>query len=126
MTEYLTVEDLLLIARNAIGGRPVVRDFGLLSSSAWRPQSAPFGLDPYPTIQLKAAALLHSLTSNHALLDGNKRLAWLATYTFLAINGYRLDAPDDAGHDLVLAIAASELEDVDKIAERLSAFITAA
>ncbi len=78
------------------------------------------GEDAYPALHLKAAALLHSLAGNHALVDGNKRIAWLATYVFLDINGHRPDATQDEVFELVVAVAAGELTDVEKIAEVLA------
>ena len=79
MTRYLSLDDLLTIADAAVSEEMVVRDAGLLESALARPQSTVFGADAYPTLHTKAAALLHSLARNHALVDGNKRLAWLAT-----------------------------------------------
>jgi death-on-curing protein len=117
--EYLDLDDLLLIGQDAVGGDLVVRDYGLLESALARPQTTVFGADAYPDLLTKAAALLHSLARNHALVDGNKRLAWLATYVFLDINGRRVTVTDDEVVELVLAVAASELDDVAAIAERL-------
>jgi death-on-curing protein len=72
----------------------------------------------------KAAALLHSLTSNDALVDGNKRLAWATTAVFLWINGHDLDAPEDGAFDQMIAVADGSLSDVEKIAERLAGWST--
>ena len=66
--------------------------------------------------------LLHSLARNHPLVDGNKRLAWLATYVFCAKNGVELDAPDDAAYALVVGVASGELDDVEEIGRRLAQF----
>lgn len=126
MTRFLTAEDVLAIARIAVGGDPGVRDLGLLDSACHRPSSTVFGEDAYPSLTLKAAALLHSLTANHPFVDGNKRTAWLATVVFLRDNGALVTAPD--GYDgevtgLVLAIAAGELRDVHDIARRLAAMV---
>ena len=117
--EYLDLDDLLLIARDAVGGDVVVRDHGLLESALARPQATVFGADAYPDVRTKAAALLHSVARNHALVDGNKRLAWLATYVFLDINGCRVTATNDEVVEFVLAVAAGELDDVVAIATRL-------
>ena len=117
--EYLDLDDLLLIGRDAVGGEPVVRDYGLLESALARPRTTVFGADAYPDVPTKAAALLHSLARNHALVDGNKRLAWLATYVFLDINGCRVIATDDEVVAFVLAVAAGQLDDVVPIAARL-------
>ena len=63
------------------------------------------------------------MARNHPLVDGNKRLAWLATYVFSAKNGVELDPDDDAAYDLVVAVAAGELDDVQAIAQALAAFV---
>lgn len=73
MTIYLTVEDVLCVARRTLGDEPKVRDLGLLSASVARPRTVVFGHDPYPTLADKAAALIHSIARNHSLVDGNKR-----------------------------------------------------
>ncbi|WP_395729097.1 type II toxin-antitoxin system death-on-curing family toxin [Nakamurella sp.] len=126
MTRFLSAEDALAIARIAVGGDPGVRDLGLLDSACHRPSSTVFGEDAYSSLTLKAAALLHSLTANHPFVDGNKRTAWLATVVFLRDNGATVTAPDAYDGDvtdLVLAIAAGELRDVNDIAERLGTMV---
>ena len=117
--EFLDMEDLLLIARDAVGGEVAVRDHGLLASALARPRTTVFGADAYPELHTKAAALLHSLARDHALVDGNKRLAWLATCVFLDINGQPPSAGTDGVVELVLAVAAGELTDLPAIAPRL-------
>lgn len=121
MTRHLTLDLLLRITGRACPA-PVVRDYGLLESALARPATTVFGDDAYPTIHGKAAALLHSLAANHALIDGNKRLAWLACAVFLWINGQDLDPPEDAAFDLVISVADGTLTDVEKIAEWLAAW----
>lgn len=113
---YLSVEDLLDLTR-ALGAGPV-RDVGLLESAAARPRASVFGEDAYPDLVTKAAALLHSVCSNHALVDGNKRLAWLATVVFLDINGVIVALEDDHAFDLVMRVAEGVL-DVPGIAAAL-------
>jgi death on curing protein len=115
-TEYLSLEDLLDLV-NALGAGPV-RDLGLLDSACHRPQASFFGQEAYPTLAAKAAALMHSLACNHALVDGNKRLALLATVVFLRIDGYTLDLTDDEAFDLTMSVAAGQL-DADGIQKRL-------
>jgi death on curing protein len=114
--EYLDLEDLLGLVRDLRTGP--VRDVGLLDSAAARPRSGAFGEDAYPTLSLKAAALLHSLVGNHALVDGNKRLGWLATVVFLDVNGHAPDLDDDEAFTLVMDVAAGRV-DVEEIAARL-------
>jgi death-on-curing protein len=114
--EYLTLEDLLgFVRRLEIGP---VRDLGLLDSAVVRPMSSAFGEDAYPTLTLKAAALLHSIVTNHAMVDGNKRLGWLATTVFMDTNGEPVELADDDAFRLVLAIAEGSL-DVEDIAALL-------
>lgn len=114
--EYLGLEDLLDLVK-ALDAGPV-RDLGLLDSACHRPQASFFGQDAYPTLGGKAAALMHSLACNHALVDGNKRLALLGTVVFLRINGYVLDLTDDEAFELTLSVAAGHL-DVHGIHKRL-------
>ena len=70
MTEYLDLEDLIEIAKRAIDPDVTIRDFGLLESALSRPRATVFGEDAYPDLFLKAAALMHSIARNHALVDG--------------------------------------------------------
>ncbi|WP_167148747.1 type II toxin-antitoxin system death-on-curing family toxin [Actinomyces sp. ZJ308] len=118
MIEYLTLEDALsLIEDLAVGP---VRDLGLLDSALHRPAATLWGRDAYATIDEKAAALLDSLVLNHPLVDGNKRLGWLATLVFLDVNGHWIEAPDDDAYQLVIAVAAGELslEEITKALAR--------
>jgi len=117
MTEWLTLEDLLFLTDDISVGP--VRDLGLLESAAMRPATTLMGADAYPSIELKAAALMHSLVCNHALVDGNKRIGWHATVVFLGLNGHRPDLTQDEAFDLTMAVASGELRDVDKIAPLL-------
>ena len=110
--DYLSVADLFEIAAGVVDD-VVVRDRGLLASAAGRPQSAVLGEDAYPTFADKAAALMHSLGRNHALVDGNKRLAWAATRVFCLLNGQDLDFTVDEAETLVVAVARGEVEVAD-------------
>jgi death-on-curing protein len=114
--EYLDIEDVMGMIR-VLGIGPV-RDVGLLDSAVNRPRSSAFGEDAYQTIDLKAAALLHSLTKNHALVDGNKRIAWLSTVVFCDLNDDASNLTDNEAFDLVREIASSHME-VATIANRL-------
>lgn len=121
--EYLDLEDLLGLTR-ALRAGPI-RDVGLLDSAAARPRSSAFGENAYPSLDLNAAALLHSIARNHALVDGNKRLAWLATVVFLDLNDQTPDLDDDAAFDLVMDAAQGTVE-VEEIAARLRVVRTSA
>lgn len=118
-TEFLDVEDLVELARRALGDPPPIRDIGLLGSAAARPQTTAFGQDAYPDLWSKAAALLHSIVNNHPLVDGNKRLGWLATAVFLELNGGSVSsASDDDVYQLVIEVAAGDLT-IDEMASSL-------
>ncbi len=120
---YLDLEDLLQVAERTLRGEHGIRDIGLLESALARPQASAFGADAYPTVRQKAAALLHSLAKNHALMDGNKRLAVMATVVFLRYNGERLLLADDELFELVLAVATGALDGVEEIAAQLQSGI---
>lgn len=123
MTEYLRLEDLLAI-ESALGA-PGIRDVGLLDSACARPQATAFGDDAYPTLPLKAAALTHSIVTNHALVDGNKRMGLIALRLFLGMNDHDLVASQDEKFDLIMAIAGGGLRDVEQIAERIARYLVA-
>jgi death on curing protein len=116
---FLTVEELLHVAARTLGAEPDVRDLGLLESALARPQASAFGQDAYPSIHEKAAALLHSLARNHALVDGNKRLALAATIAFYGMNGMRLTLTNDRAYELVIDVATGRLDDVPTVASLL-------
>lgn len=118
---FLTLPELIHVAERTLGPDVPVRDHGLLESALARPQATPFGADAYPDLEHKAAGLLHSLARNHALVDGNTRLALAATIAFLGINGRRLTLSNDEAYTLVMDVAAGHLDDVTSIAERIEA-----
>ena len=95
MSDYLTLAEVLAIHADQIeryGGSEGIRDAGLLEAALYRPQTG-----YYADLVEEAAALWESLAQNHPFVDGNKRVAFAATYTFLAINGVRLSAsPEEA------------------------------
>jgi death-on-curing protein len=106
---YLNLDELLHIASRTLGEYKV-RDYGLLNAALARPQTHVFGYDAYPTMPEKAAALLYSLTMNHALIDGNKRLALAALLAFCGVNGQRLTLTNEQAYQLVMGVANGELE----------------
>jgi len=120
--EFLDLEDLVMLVRR-LGAGPV-RDVGLLEAACARPRASVFGADAYPTLAGKAAALLHSIVANHALVDGNKRLGWLATVVFLDLNGRSVMLDDEAAFTLVMDVAEGRL-DVEGIAGVLEAALAA-
>lgn len=117
MTVFLELDDLVTFVRVLDAGP--VRDIGLLDSAVSRPRSTVFGEPAYPSLTLQAAALLHSIACNHALVDGNKRLAWLACTVFLDLNGRSVTLTHDEAFTLVMDVASGALRDVADIAGRL-------
>jgi len=117
---YPTTEDVIRINGLQLGGTPAVRDVGLVASAVARPATIAFGVEAYPAVDAKAAALLHSIVCNHPFIDGNKRSAWVACEAFLLVNGYRTELADDEAFDLVIRIATtcSDIE-IDEIATAL-------
>ena len=115
---HLDLEDLLHILERTVPGVSV-RDLGLLEAAVARPRASAAGIEAYPTLEHKAAALLHSIVANHALVDGNKRLGLAAVIVLLGVNGRRLELTNDQAYDLVMAIADGSLRDVADIAARL-------
>ncbi|HEX5089313.1 MAG TPA: type II toxin-antitoxin system death-on-curing family toxin [Nocardioides sp.] len=120
---YLDLDDLLHIAERVLGRPPEIRDLGLLDAAAARPRTTVYSQDAYPTLETKVAALLHSVTRNHALVDGNKRLGLASTIAFLGLNGHRLTLTNDDAYELVMAVSTGVLDEVSEIADRISAAI---
>ena len=120
MTESLDLDDLLAAADAAVGGHAEVRDIGLLQAAVARPMATAFGDEAYPTLDLKAAALLQSLVSGHPLIDGNKRLGWVAVRLFYLVNRLDIRPAEDEAFELIVKIAGGDLRDVPAIAKRLA------
>ncbi|MEW2488657.1 Fic family protein [Streptomyces sp. NPDC048411] len=119
--KYLTLPEQLTLAQRL--GTAEVRDYGLIDSALARPKASVFGQDAYPDVWQKAAALMESLARNHALVDGNKRIAWYATWVFLHMNGHPL-SPEfdvDEAEEFVLDVCQGAL-DMPRIAAKLPRF----
>jgi death-on-curing protein len=109
--EYLDVDDLLALAVVLLGDPPPVRDIGRLASAAARPAATAFGEEAYADVWQKAAALLQSVVKDHPLVDGKKRLGWLACAVFLDLNGVDpTTASNDDVYHLVMALAAGSMD----------------
>jgi len=117
---YLNIVELIIINEELIGGRSQLRDVDLLESAVLRPMTSAFGEDAYLSIHDKGAALFHSLSRNHAFVDGNKRTSVLATILFLRLNGHTVTWNEEEALNFVLKIAQGET-DWDVIAEWLQA-----
>lgn len=107
--DYLELADILKLAREIIADFKV-REIGLLESAAARPKTSVFGEDAYLTFAEKTAALLHSIARNHALIDGNKRLAWSAARLFCLMNDLDINMKQDKAYEMVVGVAAGQIE----------------
>ena len=117
MTDYLTMADVLAIHADQIeryGGSQGVRDMGLLEAALYRPQTGYYA----DTVE-EAAALWESLAQNHPFIDGNKRTAFAAMYTFLAINKWRLTADNKKTYTFIVSLYADKDFSCDKLNEWL-------
>lgn len=124
MTAYIDLDGFLVLAEIPLGRPPDVRDTGLLQSALGRPAARAFGADAYPDLPSKAAALLQSLACNQALIDGNKRCAWVATRTFLRLNGADMAISQDEAYQLVMDVATGQTLEIAKIAEVIAQNLT--
>jgi death on curing protein len=121
MTDYLTVAEVLAMHADQIeryGGIHGIRDPGLLEAALYRPQTG-----YYADLIEEAASLWESLAQNHAFIDGNKRTAFAATYTFLAINRTRLTADAQETYDFVAGLYASNQFSFEKLVPWLRAHV---
>ena len=107
MTRYLDLESFVNQLQR-IGFR--VRDLGLLDSALSRPRASLFGQDAYPSIYLKAAALMESIILNHPMIDGNKRSSWFGLNAFLLLNGLVIEADQVEAYEFVLVIATKKID----------------
>ncbi|MCX5735139.1 MAG: type II toxin-antitoxin system death-on-curing family toxin [candidate division NC10 bacterium] len=122
MTDYLTVAEVLAMHADQIdryGGSHGVRDHGLLEAALYRPQTG-----HYADLIEEAAALWESLAQNHPFIDGDKRTAFAATYTFLAINGARLTADAQETYVFVAALHEAGQFSFDKLVPWLRSHVT--
>ena len=126
MSEFLDRDDVITAGTVAVGTVLKVADYGLLDAAVARPRSTVFGVDAYPDDFAKAAALLQSLARDHALVDGNKRTAWAATWTFLLINGVELgDFDVDDAERFMNDVATNRAIEIDYIGAKLSKYARA-
>jgi death on curing protein len=110
VTRYLSVEEVLHLHRIEVGDDVGLRDRHLLEGAVERPQQSAFGTDAYPSLAAKAAALLESLVKNHPFVDGNKRIGVLASFVFVKLNGFEIEATNDEVVDTVIALIIREID----------------
>lgn len=116
-TLYPTLAETLELHLRLIerfGGKPGVRDHGLLESALMRPQTG-----YYKSLSLQAAALMQSLAQNHSFIDGNKRVAFASTAIFLRMNGYRLKVDADNGESFLIEEVIKRKISIEAIAKWL-------
>ena len=122
MIDYLTMAEVLAMHADQIeryGGSPGVRDHGLLEAALYRPQTGYYG-----DLVEEAAALWESLAQNHPFIDGNKRTAFAATYTFLTINGARLNADAAETYSFVIGLYESNEFNFERLIQRLRSHVS--
>ena len=107
--DYLELADILKLGQEIISDFRI-RDLGLLESAVARPRTSVFGEDAYQTFPDKVAALMHSIARNHALIDGNKRLAWSAARLFCLMNDVDIKMNRDRAYELVVAVASGQFD----------------
>jgi len=110
--QFVEIDEVYKIHKKVIekaGTKASVRDFSLLHSAVERPKATFMGIDLYPTVFLKAGALLQSLCMNHPFTDGNKRTAWLSTKRFLYINDYLLKPDSREAVEFVVSVDNEKL-----------------
>jgi death-on-curing protein len=118
---YVTVGEAVEMHRQLIeefGGAHGLRDRGLLEAAIFRPQSG-----YYDDLVHEAAALMESLANNHAFLDGNKRISFAVTDTFLRVNGHHLEVEASAAHRFITEAIGKREFRIRQIREWLSAHI---
>ena len=109
---YLHPRQVLYLYQQIIqqtGGAAGLRDEGLLDSAVYRPRASFGGQDLYPDLFSKAAALGHSIVSNHPFIDGNKRVGFEAMRLMLRLNGYDIHASLETKYEFVMDIAKGRL-----------------
>ncbi len=126
MTRYLNVYEMIIINEEIIGKTSQLRDVDLLEAAVLRPSASAFGEDAYPTIVDKAAAMFHSLSRNHAFVDGNKRTSTVALIMFLHLNGYRVMWNPEDALQFIIGVATGSHDDVPTIAAWLGKHVEAA
>lgn len=119
-TRFLNVVEMMMVNEEITGAGSQLRDLDLLESALLRPQSSAFGADAYPTTIDKAAALFHSLSRNHAFVDGNKRGSVVALLMFLRLNGYHVVWEPEQALDVIVEVATGTYT-VEGIADWLRA-----
>jgi death-on-curing protein len=117
--QYLYLDEVIEIGESLIPDFRI-RDIGLLESAVNRPEMTVYGQEAYKTIAEKIAALMHSLASKHALVDGNKRITWSCGRVFAILNGCDFEVEVDEAERVIVALASGELDakSLDPIIEK--------
>jgi death-on-curing protein len=107
--QYLYLDEVIEIGEALIPDFRI-RDVGLLESAVNRPEMTVYGREVYKTLAEKIAALMHSLASNHALVDGNKRITWSCGRVFAILNDCDFEVDVDEAERIIMALASGELD----------------
>ena len=113
MIQFLTLEEILAIHESVIerfGGQPEIRDYGLLLSALYRPQTG-----YYNDLAEMGAALFESLIINHPFIDGNKRVAFFGTDVFFRLNGYQFKVDPNDTYQYLVELIQSQTCDFDHL-----------
>ena len=115
---YLSISETLDLHERIIassGGATGIRDLGALESAMGQPYASFGGKDLYPDAAAKAAALCFSIVMNHPFVDGNKRVGHAAMEVFLLLNGFEISSEVDEQEDVILRLAAGQLDRNDLV-----------
>ncbi len=107
--QYLYLDEVIEIGESLIPDFRI-RDIGLLESAVSRPEMTVYVQEAYKTLAEKIAALMHSLASNHALVDGNKRITWSCGRVFAILNDCDFEVEVDEAERVIVALASGELD----------------
>jgi len=111
--KFLTLDEVLLIHSEMIrvfGGPAGIRDHGLIESALYRPRTG-----YYRDLVEMGAALFESMLMNHPFIDGNKRVAFFATDTFLRINGYKISVEPRSAHEQIIGMLETQTADKEHL-----------
>lgn len=108
----ISIDEILLLHKLSIerfGGSPGIRDEGLLISAVNRPYQTFDGLELYPTVHEKAAAIMESLIINHPFFDGNKRIGYLAMFSILFFEGFKFNATEEEAYEFTISVSTGKI-----------------
>ena len=111
---YLSLAEVVDLHRRILqvtGGAIGLRDLGALESAIAQPQATFSGVDLYPTLAEKAAALCFALIQGHPFVDGNKRTGFVIGVLFLELHGFDFKASEEDATQAIMSLAAGTLDE---------------